>query len=288
MSKIACIILNYNSLGLTMDLALTISEFASVDYVIVVDNNSNDGSKESLPKLEKGNNKIRVLLEEDNLGYAKGNNRGALFAIENLQCDLIAIVNPDVFFQENYIVEVSNLINSDQDIVIASSIAHDIDDKVSYCCYWKLPTFSDYIRKFFKPFEKKHQQRLLELQNAVSCDSIIAEAVSGACFMARKEVFEELGGFDEKTFLYCEESILGGKVKKHGFKEAVTYKASYNHNHQYRTETAEHKIRHYKIMLESRKYYLQEILGCSKNQIFFYSVLSSISLGLRKVIWKLW
>lgn len=287
MGKLTCVILNYNSSDLTFNLARHISSFESVDNVVVIDNNSMDNSKYVLPLLEKESSKIKIILEDINWGYAKGNNRGAKYAIEMLHSDFIVVVNPDVTFKEDYIVEVTKLIESDPKIMIASAIARDIDGKISYCCYWNLPTYTDYIRKFFSLQERKYQKRLLVKQKSVKEDHIFTEAVSGACFMARKEVFQQLGGFDENTFLYCEESILGGKVKNAGYKEAITFNAFYNHNHQYKTEDALHKFKHYRIMLESRKYYLREIVGCNKFQMSAFSFLSAISLMVRKVIWDM-
>lgn len=286
MSRIACVILNYNSQMLTTNLAMTISGFSSVDYVVVVDNNSNDGSKENLPKLEEKSDKIIVILEKNNQGYAKGNNRGAKYAIEQLLCDRIVIVNPDVTFSEDYIIKVVKLINSDPSIMIASAIAHDVDGNISYCSYWDLPTYSDYIRKFFPFLERRYQFRHLLKQKATEEKYVITEAVSGACFMAKKEVFQEIGGFDENTFLYCEESILGGKLKERGYRIGVVLTAFYNHNHIYKIENADHKINHYSIMLNSRRYYLSKIQNIGSFKLAIFDIFAKVASISRRIIWK--
>lgn len=286
MDRVACIILNYNSGKLSRNLAETLARFDSVAYVVVVDNNSFDDSKLLFSSLCEENSKIRVLLNDNNIGYAKGNNIGAVYAITELKCDYVVIVNPDVVFSENYIIEVRNLMRQRPEIAVASAIAHDADDKISYCSYWRLPTFTDYIRKFFPILEKRYQYRKLLEQKSIHDNYVITEAVSGACFMANKEVFQQMGGVDENTFLYCEESILGSKLKDNGRKEAVVFTAFYNHNHVYKKENAEHRIKHYTIMLASRRYYLSKIQKNTKVKLAIYDVLAKIAIVSRSLLWK--
>lgn len=286
-NKTASVVLNYNSYEMTFRLVNVLQNYSSVDYVVVVDNSSTDDSGNKLKKLNQWNEKVIFLLLDNNVGYAKGNNIGAQYAIDNLSCKYINIANPDVYFSEEYLLDVRGLLDDNSEIILASSIAHDSDDKVSYCSYWDLPSFKDYIRQFFPRLHRRYNRLLLNKQNEINKKYVLTEAVSGACFLAKEKVFSEIGGFDENTFLYCEESILGAKIKQAGYKEAVSYNSYYIHYHQYKNEKFEKKISQYKTMISSREYYLKNICHIALYKYLIYKLLAKISLCIRAVLWRI-
>jgi GT2 family glycosyltransferase len=51
-----------------------------------------------------------------------------------------------------------------------------------------------------------------------SLEPVPVEAISGACLMIKREIFERLGGFDERYFMYSEDIDLGFKVHQAGYK----------------------------------------------------------------------
>ena len=57
-------------------------------------------------------------------------------------------------------------------------------------------------------------------------------AVSGACFALRRSVFEELGGFDERLFLYYEDDDLSLRARLAGFRCVAVPQAIVLHDHR--------------------------------------------------------
>ena len=190
--KTACVILNYNSASETGKLVNAIQNYKNIDYIVVVDNNSTDKSSKLLASTNRWNDKVYFLQSETNLGYAGGNNYGANFAVNELDADYVIIANPDVMFGNEYVVDVLRIMKNNSKIIVASAIAHDINDTISYCCYWKLPSYKDYIRKFFPHYNRWHEKKLLKKQCEVKKEFVIVDAVSGACFIADKILLKNL------------------------------------------------------------------------------------------------
>lgn len=284
---VACIILNYNSANDTRELASAVQKFPSINHVVIVDNNSPDKSGNYLKTLDIWNEKVHFILLDENHGYAKGNNIGAKYAIKELQSDYIIIANPDVKFETDYVDEVKRIIKNNKSVIVASAIAHDSNDEISYCSYWDVPKYCDYIRKFFPIINRRYERKQLKKQLEVKESHLIVGAVSGACFMADKLLFTEIGGIVEDTFLYCEESILAGVLMKKGYQEAVSCNTHYVHNHVYKNENHATKLRQYKIMLASRRYYLEKILAVNKFKLILFDILSNLSITIKKVVWRL-
>jgi len=99
---VSIIILTYNSEKYIGDCLKSISEQTYKDIeVIVVDNNSNDGTKRILREIKGGQ---RVIENSINLGYAGGNNVG----IEASKGEYVILLNPDVVLDKNFIQEIIN------------------------------------------------------------------------------------------------------------------------------------------------------------------------------------
>lgn len=54
--------------------------------------------------------------------------------------------------------------------------------------------------------------------------------ISGACFLIPKKIYEEIGGFDEDIFMYCEDVDISWRAKYHGFCIKTEPRAMFYHN----------------------------------------------------------
>ncbi|MDR2409250.1 MAG: glycosyltransferase [Bacteroidales bacterium] len=116
--KIGIVVLNYNDSQSVQNLITLISGYQSINHIVIVDNMSTDNSFDVLKNLE--NNKCSVVSSGRNGGYAYGNNVGMTYLIDNYQSDIIFIANPDVIFEENFVVRiVESLINHKEYAVLS-------------------------------------------------------------------------------------------------------------------------------------------------------------------------
>ena len=71
--------------------------------IVIVDNFSNNGSIEEIEKYVKNSEKIVVVKNEKNLGFANGNNAGIKYINQNYNCDFICVLNNDVYLKSSNI-----------------------------------------------------------------------------------------------------------------------------------------------------------------------------------------
>ena len=240
------VILNYNNAPDTRNCILSFERFnsAPVKY-IVVDNGSKNpdtvpeldaffsstfGDKYS--KVAEGEgpcgelSPVTFLVSKKNDGYARGNNKGLKLAFGDETIDSILLVNNDILFIEDI---VPTLIEETKDLKnpgMVSPILYKRDGKrTDYNCaryqidnwgiilplYWHNHK-RDKIRKF-----RDSEKILLAHPEFLQERSFEIELPSGSCMFARKEVFRNVQGFDEGTFLYFEESILAARLSRLGY-----------------------------------------------------------------------
>ena len=103
--KFGFVVLHYCTLDMTKKCIAAIQEkMAQADYeIVVVDNASGNGTGKDLAECYKDTEHVSVLLSKENLGFAKGNNLGYVYAREELHCDFICVMNNDVILlQDNF------------------------------------------------------------------------------------------------------------------------------------------------------------------------------------------
>jgi len=101
--KLSVIIVNYNTKKLLKDCIqsifseekLTRSSWSKLE-IIVVDNGSRDGSRKYLEQLKVKSEKLKVILNEKNSGFAKANNQG----IKVAQGEYIMLLNSDTIVKQ--------------------------------------------------------------------------------------------------------------------------------------------------------------------------------------------
>ena len=111
MSKIAIVIVTYNGRQYLADCFSTIEkQTKKLEEIIIIDNNSTDGTQEYLKNLslslagQAGGIKIKLILNQKNLGFAKANNQGMETALKD-GVDYIFLLNQDTRLAENCLEE---------------------------------------------------------------------------------------------------------------------------------------------------------------------------------------
>ncbi len=269
MNKISVITVTYNSERTIKECLESIKKFSPESEIIVVDNGSNDRTLEIIESIGK---KIKLIETGENLGFSKANNLGAKDAIG----DYLVFLNPDAILTKNGDLESLKKIleKNPQYAILGPKLIYP--DNALQPKARNLPTV-------FRAFE----EYVLGLRGAYSfyepkCQNFCeVESVNGACMIIRKELFNSIGGFDEKYFMYYEELDLCRKLRKLGKKigfapEAVVIHAEGISSGQNEKTAA--------IMKDSAKKYFGLLNYFLLQPIFFYNrILNRIrkTIGLR-------
>lgn len=220
--KIAIITLNYNGKNDTLDLLESLSKLRTTDcelQTIVVDNASSDGS---VPAIKKKFPKVDILQAGKNLGFSGGYNRGLEYA-KIWGADFFLLINNDCFIKDdNLLSELVRTISSDPKRGFVSPKIYFAPGFEFHKDRYKKEDLGKVIWYAGGKFDWDNigsvHRGIDEVDNGQYDWVEETEIFSGACVLVRKEVFEKLGGFDEKYFLYFEDSDLVKRAKDAGFR----------------------------------------------------------------------
>ncbi len=247
MINVCFVILHYLALNDTIECVESILN--NVNYnnysIVIVDNNSPDSSGKHLKEIYLDNNDIEVILSNENLGFAKGNNLGFIYAKERLNSDFVILINNDTIIeQSNFIDLVIETFNRTHyyvlgpDIVSTKDKCHQNPNLIRLNGLQKKEVKSLirqidflYIKTYLKYIT--HSQKLITaLKNmlGIYCTTIVNQnkyinkeleniQLHGACIILSPLYLE---GFDyaffPETYMYMEEDILYYICKKNNFK----------------------------------------------------------------------
>lgn len=265
--KYACVVLNYNNFQECAEYVNKISNMDIYDLIIVVDNNSPDNSYEKLKVLACET--IIVVKESENKGYGAGNNAGVKIAYEH-GCDIAFISNSDVSYDYSCVLSISKCFDLNEDAVVCSAIQRNgFSQEILKDSAWTLPTYSEYIKSSFI-FLNRHFRKSL---NYLDTPYLRVDCVSGAFLAVRIKPFLDVGGYDERIFLYCEESILGFRLKKNGFATYICCNCEYIH---YESGTISKNmpdsIKRFRMVLSNRLFYMKYYLEISHFKYFLAKI----------------
>lgn len=114
------VVLNYfgeRVIETTLDSLLNINYPKNKYEIIVVDNNSNDNSKEILTRYSKNYSNIKLFFLNKNLGFSKGNNVG----IRRAKGEFVALLNNDCVVEKNWLMELVKTATKDKNIFAVNS-----------------------------------------------------------------------------------------------------------------------------------------------------------------------
>lgn len=237
MYQVHIVILNWNRPDDTIECLKSVYRLRSTDYrlqTVVVDNGSTDKSLEIIGEyLEKHKKLNGVLLpNRENLGFAGGNNVGARYAVKN-GADFVLILNNDTIVEENLIVHLIEAAEKNKKAGILSPkiyFAKGFEFHKDWYkenelgkVIWYVGGIMDWENVMGSNYGVDDVD-IGQYQNVTQIDF-----ATGACMFVRREVFEEIGYFDEKYFLYLEDADFSMRAKKAGWEVIFVPSASLWH-----------------------------------------------------------
>lgn len=201
------------------------SNFVGNLYLI---DNSKDNNLSILAKL---NDQIKYIFNNSNYGYGKGHNIAIKESIEK-GIDYHLIINPDIYFGEEVLKTLYEFMQKNKDIgVVMPKILYP-DKKIQYLCKL-LPTPYDLFLRRFSPFKKINEKvnEKYELRFTHYTQLMEIPVISGCFMFIRTSILKEIGGFDERFFMYLEDVDLCRRINQ---KARIVYfpKVEIIHNYE--------------------------------------------------------
>lgn len=152
---------------------------------------------------------ICVVSAGKNLGFGKGHN----YIIDKIESEYHAIVNPDIVFVEDAFSPIINYMNENKDIGMCIPNITDETGKRLHVYRKELTVYDMFIRMFCKKlFPKRVAAHTLQNQDYTKPFQV--PFGQGSFLVIRTELFKELGGFDERFFMYLEDADLCKRVNQ--------------------------------------------------------------------------
>lgn len=209
--NIAVVILNWNGKKLLEQFLPTVIKYSKEADIYLADNASTDDSvqfaKQTYPT-------IKVIINDENGGYAKGYND----ALKHIEADVFCLLNSDVEVTENWLSPIVEIFNKQPKTAIIQPKLLDFN-KRGYFEY--AGAAGGFIDKYGYPYCRGRIFNTLEKDTGQYNDVAEIFWASGACLFIRSHVFNALNGLDELFFAHMEEIDLCWRVKNLGYN--VTY-----------------------------------------------------------------
>lgn len=195
--------------------------------IIVVDNASRDGTVEMLRAEFLGNKfpNVRVIANPENVGFTRGNNQGMTAAAEMPAAAsgrYIFLLNPDTEIQRGATRALLDFMDAPENarvgIVGPQLVYADGSLQSSRRRFPKFSTAlfeSTKLEQWFPRNRWLTDYRLLITDNSIPQD---VDWVVGAAMLVRRAVYEQIGGFDERFFMYSEEMDWCLRAKRAGWR----------------------------------------------------------------------
>ena len=250
------VILNYCTPELSLRAARSARQ-AGVDSILIVDNGSPDGSADKLQRGVQGF--AQVLALPENAGFSTGNNRGAAQGNRAL----LLLLNSDVVLHEGALAALIRVLEQEETVGIVAPALVGSQGEAQASAY-----------RFIKPGRLTNSLLGLDkLSTRFGWEVFggnvdlprngdytgFAESLYGPCLLLRRQAFEEISGFDEDFFLYCEETDLVLRLAQHGWRAYRTAAGTATHDHNQSAGQAPE--RSLILMSESHRLYARKHFG---------------------------
>ncbi len=178
-----------------------------VDKLYLIDNSSDDRLRE----LERLSERVRYI-HSINRGYGAGHNIAIYEAIEK-RSDYHIVINPDIYFEIGVLENLMTYMDTHLDVGLVMPQILYPNGELQYLCKL-LPCPTDLLLRRFSPCKKyvEKKNRKYELRFTDYTHEMEVPSLSGCFMFMRISVLKEIGGFDERYFMYAEDLDLCRRI----------------------------------------------------------------------------
>lgn len=172
--------------------------------IIVVDNNSEDGSCQMVKELFP---EVILIENKDNFGFSKGNNIG----VTQAKGEYLCILNPDTVVAEDTFTKLLNFASNKEKLGIVGCKLINGAGVFLPESKRNIPYVSTALKKMYGNSKAYYANDLTENETGK------ADILVGAFMLMKRDLYSEVKGFDEDYFMYGEDIDLSYKVLKSGY-----------------------------------------------------------------------
>lgn len=206
--ELAIVILNWNGRTLLEQFLPSVTTYSKEATVYVADNASTD---DSIEFIKTHYPEIKIVINNENGGYAKGYND----ALQHINADVYCLLNSDVEVTENWLSPIRKTFEADEDIV---AIQPKIIDQKNKSLFEYAGAGGGLIDKYGYPYCRGRIFNTIEKDSGQYNDTLPIFWASGACLFIKANVFHQHHGFDADFFAHQEEIDLCWRIQNTGKK----------------------------------------------------------------------
>jgi len=219
--RVSIIVLNWNGLAHTIECLESLKKITYPDYEVIVVDNGSEGDEVTALKGRYGDY-IHLIENDRNYGFAKGNNIGIKYALENFDPQYFLLLNNDTIVDPEFLTELTEVAETDGRIGACQSKILSLKDpktidavgilisKKSTKGITAYPTlYLDGHPSQIGYGERDEGQynQTVEVFGAVACSALY-----------KREMLDQVGLFDEDFFAYYEDVDFAWRARLFGWK----------------------------------------------------------------------
>jgi len=213
---VSVIVLTYNNLEYNKKCIHSIlTQTAYPNYeLIIVDNQSTDGTREYLQELEKENHpQVHIILNEENSGFAGGNNLG----IKVAKGDYILLLNNDTVVSRGWIANMVKHLEQNEAYGMCGSVTNSIGNEAM-------------IRVHYHNEQEMQEFAYGQTFRHMSEETVDVDRLAMFCTLIRKSIIDKVGGLDEQYKIgMFEDDDYAQAVMHEGYKLVIAEDAFVHH-----------------------------------------------------------
>lgn len=221
---ISVLIITHNSETQIDSCLDSLARYTHVDHeVIIVDNASIDATLEAATSFYQ----VHVIENTENSGFAIAVNQAAQSAAGRY----LLLLNPDTVVHEDTVDRLTAFMDSHPTVGICAPRVLDTAGRIRHNCFaFETPWSFFWFGVGVGPLVRVRNWMLCRSTWDIAADvPQVVEAVTGAAMLVRQEIFEALGGLDERFFMYCEDGDFCLRAQQAGWQTMLVPSAVITH-----------------------------------------------------------